>query len=97
MGKPLVKFKVYEIDEFGAWHWLGNTWAVSPAQAINDVRFRLWGDTSVAELEIEFVAEAVGGVIPKPPRPPTPRPSESRPLCGRQRVWREMLCPNPAF
>lgn len=97
MGKPLVKFAVYEVDEFGGWQWLRNTWAVSPAQAINNVRFRLWGDTSVAELEIKFVAEVVSGVVPKPPRQPILRPEKSRPLCGRQGVWHDMLLPRPAF
>ncbi len=97
MGKPSMEFAVYEVDEFGEWHWLKNTWAVSPAQAISHVRFRLWGDTSVAELEIEFVAEAVGGVVFKPPRQPAPRPEKSRPLCRQQCVWSDMLRSKPVF
>ena len=97
MRKPLRLFNVYEVDEFGGQNWLGDTWAVSPEQAINNVRFRLWGETSVAELDIEFIAEAVIEVTPKPPRQPLPRPGKANHLCGRQRVWRDMLLPHPVF
>ncbi len=97
MGRSFREFSVYEVDEFGDRHWLGDTWAVSPEKAVSNVRFRRWGDTSVAELEIEFVAEAVSGVAPKLSRQPILRPEESRPLCGRQLVWLRMLGRSPVF
>src|SRR3989338_4648546 len=91
--------KTYEIDGFGGKHWAGNTRAVSVEKAINNVRFRLWGETSVADLlkiGITFEAEPVAEIAPTQQCQPPPRPEKSRPLCGRQRTWIEVLRRNPA-
>ena len=93
MSKPPVQFTVYEVDELGNWWELGRTWAVSSEKAINNVRFRFWGETSVNDLGIQFMAEPVVEIVSKP----SPRLVVVRRPRDRQLVWVKMLHRNPVF
>ena len=97
MVRSRIKFQVYEIDQFGERHWLGDTRAVSPEQANNNVRFRLFGETSVEDLGIEFMAEQRVEVEPKQPLRSAPQSPRTSRWLGRQLVWREFLRPSPIF
>lgn len=96
MGKVRGLYNVYQIEK-GRRYCLGDTRAVSPEQAINNVRFRLWGETSVEELGIEFLAEKVVDLSPQPPREPVPSLVQVSRRSFRQLVWPEILRRNPAF
>ena len=97
MSQSRVLFAVYEIDELSGWWELGQTWAVSPEQANYNVRFRLFGETSVEDLGIEFMAEQRVEVEPKQPFRSAPQSPRTSRWLGRQLVWREFLRPSPIF
>ena len=85
MNQPRKEFNVYQIDRSGKRTLAGKTWAVSPDQACNNVRFRLYGETSFDDLAIRwgvrFIAEEVT-LVGVPPG-------------SRQLTWLEIS--HPAF
>ena len=70
--RPRSKYSVYGRDVRGLDHFLGATVAVSERQACNQIRRRVYGDKSYAQIPLAFWAE--------------PAPAPSRRPVGRQQT-----------
>lgn len=93
LRKPLILYGVYAVDGIGGRRLLRRTRAPSPEKAVNNTRFRCWGETPADDLGVTLEAEPIAGVpvIMFPRQITTYRQRE------RQLVFKEFLRPNPAF